>query len=59
MTSAFKTLSSYCYPCFPAVAMAGNIVLEGNYQGKNLYVKNPLPERALVSVFLRLPLTEV
>ena len=22
-------------------AMAGNIVLEGNYQGKNLYVRNP------------------
>lgn len=26
---------------FCSVTMAGNIVLEGNYQGKNLYIQNP------------------
>ena len=33
---------------------AGNIILEGNYQGKNLYVQNPLPDAELVSAFKRL-----
>jgi len=40
MTSAFKTLIILLLSIASSVAMAGNIVLEGNYQGKNLYVKN-------------------
>lgn len=36
-----KYLSVILFCLISAVSMAGNIVLEGNYQGKNLYVRNP------------------
>ena len=36
-----KHLSAILFCLVTATSMAGNIVLEGNYQGKNLYVRNP------------------
>ena len=41
MTSALKLSIVVLLGVFSTSAFAGNIVLEGNYQGKNLYVKNP------------------
>jgi hypothetical protein len=40
MTSAIKTLLLILLTASTSAVMAGNIVLEGNYQGKNLFVKN-------------------
>lgn len=40
MTSVIKSLLPIILTVVTSVAMAGNIVLEGNYQGKNLFVKN-------------------
>lgn len=36
-----KALLSIVFLCSALASSAGNIVLEGNYQGKNLYVRNP------------------
>lgn len=36
-----KSLSTLMFLILTAVGFAGTIVLEGNYQGKNLYVQNP------------------
>jgi len=41
MTSALKLSILVLLGVFSTSAFAGNIVLEGNYQGKNLYIKNP------------------
>ena len=41
MTSLFKTTLLLVFVLCKTVSLAGNIVLEGNYQGKNLYIKNP------------------
>jgi hypothetical protein len=38
---------------FSVPASAGVIVLEGNYQGKNLFIQNPSPKRVWVSVCSR------
>lgn len=40
MTSAIKALLFILLTATSSIVMAGNIVLEGNYQGKNLFVKN-------------------
>lgn len=40
ITSAIRTLIVVLFVGLTSAALAGNIVLEGNYQGKNLYVKN-------------------
>ncbi|GAB5538199.1 MAG: hypothetical protein Salg2KO_03020 [Salibacteraceae bacterium] len=39
--SVLKTSLLFALCLVAGAAFAGNIVLEGNYQGKNLYVKNP------------------
>lgn len=41
MTTALKHTMLFALALISGAAFAGNIVLEGNYQGKNLYVKNP------------------
>ncbi len=41
MTSLFKTTLLLVFVLCTTVSLAGNIVLEGNYQGENLYIKNP------------------
>lgn len=41
MTKVLKNSLLFALLFVTGFAFAGNIVLEGNYQGKNLYVKNP------------------
>lgn len=41
MTTVLKNTFLLLFSLLIGSAYAGNIVLEGNYQGKNLYVKNP------------------
>jgi len=41
MKKLYFSLFLLCAGCFSAFSQGGVIILEGNYQGKNLYVQNP------------------